>query len=179
MLKTILKSRVAKFEKAFDYNADYMREIIDASPAAGIRLQGLPFMGSFRGPDLDLWAGASLASTLEGDCGPCVQLIVDMATRSGVDPQSLKAAVAAHGKTDDTVGLGYRFALAAIHDTEDADALRDEIRGRFGEEAVIAASFASALGRVYPVLKRGLGHGKTCQALRFGKDEPFVLKAAE
>jgi hypothetical protein len=50
-----------------------------------------------------------------------------------------------------------------------------------GKKALIALSLHTMTGRNYPVLKRALGHAKSCQRVRVGDAEIAVsqtLKAA-
>lgn len=170
MLKSVLHSSTTKFEKQYDYDAGYMHQIIDVSTGAGLRLGLLPLLSQFRGPKSaqDIWAGAALASTLDGDCGSCAQLIVDQAVEIGVNPKELENCAKGNAKTDSDCGLGYLFAQSAIAGGANTLELRAEIVLRHGEKAAVAASFAAACGRIYPVLKRATGEVAACAILRFG-----------
>ena len=163
MIRFLLRRGLAKFEAEHDYDATYLREIAESWPAAAIRLQALSLVSQMKGPAPEVWAGALLASTLDGDCGPCVQLSVGFARRAGVPAQPIAACLAGRPETAGDTGLGFRFARAVIADLPEAEALRAEIRAAHGERAVIAAAFAAASGRVYPMLKRAMGHGQTCR----------------
>ncbi|MEZ6001222.1 hypothetical protein [Hyphomonas sp.] len=170
MIRQFLHSQIRKFGHQFRYDVTYMHEIADVSPGAAYTLSKLPNFYKYRGPEagLPVWTGALLASTLEGDCGPCAQLVVDMALANGADADALQAC--AEGRPNDagTMGLGFRFACAAIAGDIVADDLRREIEAEFGKKAAISCAFAAASGRIYPVLKRGIGHGQACQRLDFG-----------
>ena len=168
MLKFILRRQLRKFEADFGYDASYMHAILDIWPGAGLRYLGLSSFSQMQGPAPEVWAGALLASTLDGDCGPCVQLVADMGVRSGVAPEDLAACLARDFDAAGAAGLGFRFAEAAISDLSEAEDLRLEILEKFGEKAVISASYAAAVGRSFPVLKRAVGHGKTCQQIKLG-----------
>lgn len=180
MMKWLLHRGIRKFARHYDYDASYMHEIVDVSLKAGLALNHLPKLSQFTGPRAarDVWAGAVLASTLDGDCGPCAQLVVDMALEAGVDGEALQACAMGQGRQGSDMALGFDFAKACIEGDLKADGLREEIARRYGMEAVIAASYAAATGRAYPVIKRGLGHGQACSLLSFG-DSPVVMKAAE
>jgi hypothetical protein len=73
------------------------------------------------------------------------------------------------------VGLGFRFAQSAIANGPELEDLRQEIESRFGAAAVVAASFAASSGRIYPVLKRGLGYGQACSLVTLKEDAIQVL----
>ncbi|MEM7663331.1 MAG: hypothetical protein AAF292_13885 [Pseudomonadota bacterium] len=169
MIRWFLNSAAKAFGKRYDYDTQYLLDIIAASRSAGLRISFLPLISQFRGPKgaEGVWVGALFASTEEGDCGPCLQLVVDMAIEAGIDPSHLQACREGRSKDAGDVGLGYRFANASIRDDMEADDLRREIEQKHGTKAVVSAAFAAALGRVYPVLKRGLGHGKTCERIDF------------
>jgi hypothetical protein len=47
-------------------------------------------------------------------------------------------------------------------DEEKAAPLRESLRARLGEEALIELSFAIAAARVFPTVKRGLGYATSC-----------------
>ena len=177
MIGTLLKGGFRRFAARYDYDAGYMSHVVDTSTAAGIRLSFLPLYSQFRGPKeaLNVWAGAMLGSTHEGDCGPCVQLVVDMALEAKVPASQLALCLQGNAASAGDVGLGFRFSRAAIEDAADLEELRSEIETRFGPSAVTAASFAASSGRIYPVLKRGLGFGQTCSSVTIDKETIRVL----
>jgi len=168
MIRALLKMGAQRFAQRYNYDTGFMSDIVDTSTAAGLRLSTLSLYSQFRGPKQarDVWAGAMLGSTQEGYCGPCVQLIVDMALEAHVPAKQVALCLEGNALGAGDVGLGYRFAQAAIADTPDLADLRDAIETRFGATALIAASFAASSGRIYPVLKRGLGHGHFCQSVQ-------------
>ena len=174
MLRWLLHKAFERMAKTYDYDMSYMHEVTDISPAAAMRYLGLPMMSQVRGPNVDLWAGASLGSVLDGDCGSCAQLIVDMALEAGAEPDLLRACLTGDMDGACAVGMGYRFALAAISDTAELEGLRSEIAARYGDVALVAVAYASASARAYPVLKRGLGHGGLCQRLEIDGDAVAV-----
>ncbi len=168
MIRWLLHTMTRKFEQRYRYDGGYMHEVFDISTSAGLRLSLLPLLSQYRGPNVDVWAGAALASVLDGDCGPCAQLVVDMALEAGADAAQLASCVQGSPDVSTATGLGYRFAKAAIEDKPEADALRQQLIERYGAEANVAAAFAAATSRAYPVLKRGLGHAASCQRLNIG-----------
>ena len=170
MIKSLLKKSYQRFAARYDYDPGYMFYVTDTSTSAGIRLSFLPLFSQYSGPvdARDVWAGAVLGSTLDGDCGPCVQLVLDMAVEAGIPPDHLTLCLEGQPAEAGDVGLGFRFAQAAIADEPHLEELRAEIEHRFGPTAVIAASFAASSGRVYPVMKRGLGFGGTCSQAVIG-----------
>ncbi len=177
MVAWFLNRQARAFGKRYDYDTAYMHDVINTSPKAGLRMAAFPYATGFRGPPAagEVMAGAMLASTLDGDCGPCAQLVVNMVMQAGGNPAQLQLCAEGRDAEAADVGLGFRFAKAAIPGDPVADDLREEIEAQFGKEAVVAASFAAATGRWYPVFKRGLGHGKACTRLQFG-DAPVEVR---
>jgi len=176
MIKFILGKMLRSFGRSNDYDITYMLEVNNIWPMAALRYLGLTAVSQMKGPAPEVWAGAVLASTLDGDCGPCAQLVVDMAVKAGVDEAHIAACLARDFAAAGPAGLGFRFAEAAIAGDLVADALRDEIRASHGDKAVIAAAYAAASGRAYPVMKRALGHGKACQQITLGDAPHAVVK---
>ena len=152
--------------RRYDYNVDYMERLIDVAPAAAMRLSAAPLLSQYRTDPPGLWAGALLASTLDGDCGPCVQLCIDMALEQGVPAEELSACLDGNLAEAGCTGLGFLFAEKVRQSAPQADEYRDLIRTRYGERNLIATSFAAASGSFYPVLKRALGYGHACQAVQ-------------
>ncbi|OUS38113.1 hypothetical protein A9Q94_03580 [Rhodobacterales bacterium 56_14_T64] len=177
MIRWILQHGARAFGRKYQYDVSYLLDVIEVSRSAGVRLALFPTLVGYRGPQgaQEVVAGATLASTMDGDCGPCAQLVIDMSIESGVSSDMLQACLEGRRKVAGDVGLGYDFAVAAIADDIDVDRLANEITDRFGRQALTAAAFASASGRFYPVFKRALGHGATCSRLRFGGQEELVI----
>jgi len=180
MFKALLHHFTRKMERQMDYDAGYMHEIIDTSSGAALRLSMLSLMSQYDGGGHDeLWAGAAIASTLDGDCGPCAQLIIDTAISKGVSEEVIRACLQRNFEQAGAAGLGFRYAEAAISGDPVADDLRAEIETAYGKKAVLAAAYAAATGRAWPVLKRAMGHGAACQRLKVGDDlEQIAPRAA-
>lgn len=179
MIKWFLRRTARAFGRSYDYDVSYMLDVINASSGAGMRLSAFPLISQYRGPKnaQSVWVGALFASTLEGDCGPCAQLVVDMAVKAGADAGLLKRCFDGDPHLAGDVGLGFRFAMAAIHSDLEGDDLKAQIEDKYGRQAVIAAAFAAGSGRFYPVFKRGLGYGHACTRLDF-QDQPELKLAS-
>ncbi|MEO1187461.1 MAG: hypothetical protein AAFW60_00195 [Pseudomonadota bacterium] len=177
MIKWLLRRGARAFGKSYDYDVGYMLDVIDQSAGAGARLSAFPLISQYRGPKAaqKIWVGAIFASTLEGDCGPCAQLVLDMAIEAGADPADLKLCFDGDPQRAGEIGLGFRFAMAAIQGQLEGEDLQADIESKYGRRAVIAASFAAATGRFYPVFKRGLGYGHACHQLNFDHKKGLEL----
>lgn len=165
MLKWIIRNRLAAFERKYDYDMSYARELLSTDLRAFFAFAKINGLSTYRkdAPKNMYWA-AKLVGTVSEDCGPCTQLMVAMALEAGADPKQLSAVLANDDAAlDADTRLGMQFARAAIAHTPDADELREHIARQHGPRAVIALAFAICSARFFPTLKYALGHGKTCQ----------------
>jgi hypothetical protein len=181
MLKAILKRQIDAFERDFNYDATYMRDLLSASPWKFLKFSLLPSLGHGKAAPAQAVAAAGIVGTLAEDCGPCTQIGVDIATRGGMDPRVLRAILAGDlAAMGEAASLGYRFAKAVLaRDIEEADPLRDEILKRWGTAGLVDISLSLTTARMYPTLKYGLGHGKACsRVVVAGADAPFQRLAA-
>lgn len=180
MLKTFLSRYLDKFEKAFGYDASYMRHVLRVKPWSLMKFSlGTQALDRDAAP-AELLVAAGLYGTLTEDCGPCVQVGVDIAAAGGVDPKILRAIIA--GDLDgmgETAALGYRFAQASLaRDMEACDPLRDEIVQRFGDKALVAVSLGIVASRMYPTLKYALGYGKACSRVQVAGEAVAPVRLA-
>jgi len=179
MLKSILKTAIGRFERRYDYDASYIRELIDIDPAAFFAFSKVQGFSSYRKAPADALAAAGIVGTLAEDCGPCTQIGVKIAEENGVSAEVLKGIL-----TGDEAAMGpdatlaWRFARASLaRDIEAADPLRDEIVRRWGKKALAAISLSLATARIYPTVKYALGHGKTCSKVQVRGESVVPLAA--
>ena len=180
MLRWFLRRQVAAFERAWNYDASYLRALIDADPRAMLAFGKLQRIVNYR-KDLPpaVYAAAGLVAVMQEDCGPCTQLGIDMAQQGGVDPAVLRAIVARDfAVMPEDVALAVRFAEATLGRNAEADGLRDEVVRRFGQRALISLAFALLAARMYPTMKYALGYGQTCTRLTIGGETRPVLREA-
>ena len=182
MFRLLLHPYISRFEKRYRYDGSYMHELADISASAFGRFAVMQMAGGeFRGDaPRDAWFAAGIAGALVEDCGPCVQIASDMAVEAGM-PGEVVAALLAGTTTDADAQLGFDFGRALLHAADNLDALRDAIETRWGKKALVALSLRAMTGRNFPVLKRAMGHAKTCQRIRIGQQDVAVnqsLKAA-
>ncbi len=180
MLKSFLHRRIGALERAFDYDASYLHEIVDASTGAALKFGLFQAMATHRqGVPKEAWFAAGLAAAMAEDCGPCAQLGLDIALKSGVAPKILSALV--RGDLDAAgadAALGFRYGRAVATNAPDALDLAAEAKTRYGARGAVSLAYAVAGVRVYPTLKRGLGHGAACQRLVVADETIEVRKAA-
>jgi hypothetical protein len=178
MFAWMMQRWIDKFERTWNYDASYMRDVLDADPRALLAFSKVEAIGRYRKdvPPVAYFA-AAITGTMAEDCGPCTQLVVDMAQRQGVDPAVLRAVVA----RDITAipyeaALAVRFTEATRRHAPEADDLREEVVRQFGKRGLISLSFALVASRLYPTLKYALGHGRACTRITVGGETRPVLR---
>ncbi len=182
MLKWFLHSYIRRMERHYDYDATYLHELADVSTGAFRRYMKMQMApGTARGgAPLATWCAAGIAGALVEDCGPCVQISSDMAMEAGMKGETIRALLCG-APADPDAQLGFDYGLALLRATDNVDDLRERIAAKWGQEALVAVSLRAMSARNFPVLKRAMGHAKTCQRVRIGKDDVTVnpmLKAA-
>lgn len=180
MLKLLLGRWIDGFEKTFHYDASYMRHVLRVNPTSLMKFAFGTRAADPSSAPHDALIAAGLVGTLSEDCGPCVQVGVDIAAANGVDPAVLRAIVAGDlAAMGEAAALGYRFAKASLaRDMATCDPLRDEIVRRWGDKALVAISLAIVQSRMYPTLKYALGYGKTCSRVTVGGEMVAPLRLA-
>jgi hypothetical protein len=164
MIKWALHKGIAKFERQWDYDASYMHDMAEASPRAAWLFNRVTALGRFRvGVPVEPFSAAGITAVRHEDCGPCTQIAVTMAERSGVNPTVLRALLA----DDETampadVALAWKFTRATLAHDPDADQYREQIVQRWGRAGLVSLAFAMTAARIYPTVKYALGHGKAC-----------------
>ena len=115
------------------------------------------------------------------DCGPCAQLVVDMALEAGVPKDQIEAGVVVRRDLramNDSVVLAFRFADAIVRRSADEDEHRDAIRAQWGQKGVIDLTFALQMGRMFPMMKAALGYAKECRRISVDGKQIDVVKQA-
>lgn len=179
MIRWLIKSRIAGFARAFNYDVSYMNHMVDVSPRAFMRFAKVMDLSQHsEDAPADALYAAKLAALLHEDCGPCTQLVTQMAQQAGVRDETLRAIL-----TGNTAAMGadaalaWKFARASLAHSLDADPLRAEIEKRWGQRAVLTLSLAITSARMYPTLKYALGYGHACTRVRVGNDEVVPREA--
>jgi hypothetical protein len=178
MIRWILGRQIAAFERAWSYDGSYMRDVLEADPRALWTFSKVMGLTGYR-KDVPLAAyyAAKITGTMAEDCGPCTQLVADMATRAGVGAPALSAIVAGDfSAMPDDVVLAVRFTRASLRHGQDADPLREEVVRRWGKRGLISLGFAITAARIFPTLKYVLGHGQACTRVSVSGEAHPVLR---
>jgi len=122
---------------------------------------------------------AKLVAAISEDCGPCTEVVVRMAQEAGVDDDQISAVL--ERRFEDmtaTAALAARFAEGIVAHDPAADECRDAVRSRWGDEGVATLALAIAIGRVFPMLKAGMGFARECRPVEIGNRRVPVTRRA-
>lgn len=179
MIGRLLSAWIDRFERAWSYDASYLRRMLVASPASMLKFSFVSGMVRSRDVPTAALAAAGIAGTLAEDCGPCLQLTVDMAGRNGVDPAVLRGILAGdEAAMGEDARAAWRFATAVLDKRLDAaDAARDAVLDRWGEKGLVALSLTLTAARMYPTVKYAMGYGRACSRVTVAGEAAPVVRA--
>jgi alkylhydroperoxidase family enzyme len=165
MLRWLINRKLNSEEKKLGESVDYIRHIVEVSPAAFLRFASiLPFANSRKVLPKDAWFVAQIVALQHEDCGTCLQIGVNLARQGGVDPALIRAAL--DGDRDampPEMADVIRFTQSVVSADGDDESLRETLRQRYGERGLIELSYAIASSRIPPTVKRALGYAKSCR----------------
>lgn len=179
MLRALLTWMLKQGEKVIGkVDMDYAYHLRDVAPWWLVRFA---FIKVVEGPRTitspEVYHTVGLAAAMVEDCGPCVQIHVNLATREHVPADLLRNLVAR--KLDlvpGDVALAFRYG-EKVSRGELADDERNALRAKWGEKGLIELAFAAAVARFYPAVKRGLGYAHSCERVVVGNEETWAVKA--
>lgn len=176
-LRALARAGLRAFGRRYDYDTAYLAAMLEHSPGAFL---AFTFLAPLTAYPTTAPAGALFAAKLVGavseDCGPCTQLVVNLAREQRVAEGELRAVLERDvERMGPDTRLGFRFAAAIIGRTGDEDAARDEVRARWGEAGVVDLTLAFAVGRVFPMTKAGMGYAHECRLVQVG-DAPVLVR---
>lgn len=168
MFGFLVRWKIRSAEKKTGEPLDYLREMFDHAPGAFWQFVKVAKASGYRSklPPAAFHV-ARLVTIRIQDCGPCLQTCVNLAKADGVEPAILKAALAGHhDELPEALGDVARFSEAVTGNTGEAENYRDRLRSVFGDEAMVELALAITLCQTFPILKRGLGHAKSCSLVK-------------
>lgn len=154
-------------ERMTGSSADYARDLYAGSPAAFWRFVISTTSTRYvRTLPPEVYCAAGFGALRAEDCGPCVQIGVNLALAQGIAPAVVRAA--ATGDTaslSDENRLAYEFAYAVATRDLRAEELRPMIERRWGKAGLSELALQIAGIRAYPAMKRALGYAQSCQRI--------------
>tara|TARA_R110000868_G_scaffold42158_4_gene142995 strand:+ start:258 stop:809 length:552 start_codon:yes stop_codon:yes gene_type:complete len=180
MLNTLLERMFKAQERVTGESADFVRDLRRASPGGFWRFAFFTPMASYRRAlPVEAYAVAKIAASHAEDCGPCLQTTVNLAKADGVSDQIIRAAVLGDvAAMDERTGTAFAFARAVCAHDFASEELRPKLVAWWGEAGVAELSLAICSSRLFPTLKRGLGHGQACQRIVVGAETLHVAAPA-
>ena len=178
LLRPLTQREIRKFETEWDYDASYMHDIAAVDFEAIGRFSLLQELGDYRKSiPKSAWYAVKLLSCIREDCGPCTQLIVNMAEKDGVAPEILMAIVEGRpGDLDETNRLFYDYANAVLDHDLRGEELRRRIIAQYGAASAVSAGLSMITGKAYPLMKYALGHGQHCLKVSVNGERKSVYR---
>jgi alkylhydroperoxidase family enzyme len=179
MLKRILHRAIDAWTRPLGYDATYMHDILETSTPALLKFmlaQGVNLHRERISRDAH-WT-AKLVTIQHEDCGPCAQLVVNMALQDGVDPDLIRQVIARRvTKLPAIIVVTMNFTDAVLAHAP-CDHEREQLRAAFGDEGLVSLAFAISQTRTFPTIKRVLGYAHVCERLTVEDEVIAVVKAA-
>ncbi|MDF1736215.1 MAG: hypothetical protein P1U37_13070 [Minwuia sp.] len=170
-MRTYIARRALRaFGKHYDYDVSYLEHLLRISPRGFFGFRPVMALARHReAVPRDAASAARLVGAMHEDCGPCLQITTDMAREAGMEDDQIDAVLTGAGsRMSSDTALGYQFATALVGRTADLDTAREAVRAAHGERAVVDLTFATQIGRIFPMIKTGLGFGQACQRIQLG-----------
>ena len=163
-----------------NYDVSYMKMMLKASPRGfGRFVSFMKILKHREALPLEPFYAAQLVGTLAEDCGPCTQIVTDMAHGEGMRTAQIAAVLKAEVPAmSEEVALAYRFARAVIAISSDLEESREAVRARWGDKGLVELTFAAQMSRVIPMVKRGLGYAQDCRQVSVGGEPMWVRQKA-
>lgn len=168
MIRSLARRWLRGFSQRYQYDTGYMENMLQQNPTLFLKFASLTLLSSHRCgiPRAPLWT-ARIRAALWEDCGPCVQLVCNMAMEDGVDPAVVAAVVAADPSAlDEDCALALLFTESILARNPGAEHLRERVRLAWGEDGILSLAMGISSSRVYPTVKYVLGHGLACSRVQ-------------
>ncbi|MBK1875585.1 hypothetical protein [Pelagicoccus mobilis] len=157
---------IEAFEKAYDYDASYMKVMLDEAPEALEVFNHFVPMASHRAhAPLDVYMTAKLTAYRHADCGPCLQLAVRVAQQAGFEDELIAAIVLDQGQLPPHLLRVQAFTKACLEESETCEELRTELKWEHGKATMIELGLVIAAAQVFPIVKRSMGYHTACSLI--------------
>lgn len=180
MLKTLKRAYLNRWAQRYDYDVSYMLAMLDQSPRAfDLFAKLMPLAKHRESAPVEAAMAAKLMGAIFEDCGPCTQLVVNFAKEAGVAADQVEAVLRRDmAAMNDDVALAFRFADTILNRLPNEDDVREAVRTQWGDKGVIDLSLSLQVGRIFPMVKAGLGYAKECRRVEVAGRPVDVVKRA-
>jgi len=166
--------------KRYGYDTSYLEMMLKEAPAAFFKFASIMKASRHREVvPVEASFAAKIVGALAEDCGPCTQLCVDMALEAGMTRGEIGAVLRRDPRAmSEATCLAFRFADAVVRRSTDDEEFRDAVRAQWGPKGVIDLTMALQMGRMFPMMKAGLGFAKECRRVTVDGHDVDVVKQA-
>ena len=181
MRSWIARRTLRAFAKRYGYDVSYLEMMLNCSPSAFFKFAPVMKAAAHReAVPIDASFAAKIVGALAEDCGPCTQLVVDMALEAGMPRDQIEAVLRRDPRAmNDATTLGFRFADSVVRRAiEKEDEFRDAVRAQWGQRGVIDLTLALQMGRMFPMVKAGLGYARECRRVTVDGNNIDVVRQA-
>ncbi len=156
------------FQAHYDYDTNYMKEMLKENPEAYATFEAFLPMASFvKESPKDVISVAKLTSMKNEDCGACLQLNVDMAIEAGVDKEIIHDVIFNEGKNlSSELKVVYDFTLCVGNKQNVDKQLYTKINELYSKKVIVEIGLAIASTKVFPVIKRVLNDIQSCSNIQ-------------
>ena len=151
-MNTLAKLLLGRFSRRYDYDVRYLYELAQQSPGAFRRYLLIAPLAQYRkAAPASAYYAAKMVATRRADCGPCLNLVVQMAREDHVDEPKLQAILNEElNLLDDDTRLAVRYAGAVIDQAElELLEIRQTMIDRWGQAAAAEMSLAVTFGTFF------------------------------
>ncbi len=180
MRSWIARRTLRAFAERYGYDVSYLEMLLSESPAGFFKFAPIMKASAHREVvPVEASFAAKIVGALAEDCGPCTQLVVDMALESGMAKDQIEAVLRREPRAmNEATTLGFRFADAVVRRSADDEEFRDAVKAQWGQKGVIDLTMALQLGRMFPMVKAGLGYARECRRISVSGHDVDVVKQA-
>lgn len=177
MIKQLLNKSLLAFGRRFDYDVGYQQSMLQTNLKAFLKFGLFQMMSAHRQslPVAPFFA-AKLGAAMWDDCGPCSQLVVNMALDAEVSPEIVSAIVGKNlDQLPEEVAMVVKFTDLVLAHDPDANDLREKIVDLWGDDGLLTLAFCISTARVYPAIKYTLGYGQACNRISVNEQSLIPL----
>ena len=155
------------YARHYDYNVDYMREMLEIAPEAYATFEAfLPMANFVKSTPLEVMNVAKITAMKYQDCSDCFQLILDMAVEVGVDKEIIKSLVFHDGEgLSDELKDVRKFTLAVLENRGIDEELQSKMTEKYSRDVMMELGLAIASMQVFPIIRRTVNAFKSCNIM--------------
>ena len=180
MRSWIARRMLRRANQRYGYDTRYLELMLKASPSAFFKFAALNKAANHReAVPVEASFAAKICGAMAEDCGPCTQLVVDMALEAGMASDQIEAVLRRDTRAmNEATALAFCFADAVVRRSADDDEYREAVRAQWGEQGVVDLTMALQMSRMFPMVKMALGYAKECRRVRVDGHDVDVIKRA-